>query len=179
MNKQIVLAGDFNLNVQDFENNKKVENFINLMFRYGMIPTINKPTRVAASTATSINHIKTNIIIDTDFKTRISKNCISDHFVVMQAFPTGEKKMCNKLEQHIHWLIFNETLIESFYNEFLGTFTSLYCDCFPRLKVKVKVRNSFQPWITKGIAESSKKKQNLYEKYLELQPSTLSHVYNI
>ena len=98
---------------------------------------------------------------------------------VMQAFQTGEKKMCDKLEQHIHWLIFNETLIESFYNEFLGTFTSLYCDCFPRLKVKVKVRNSFQPWITKGIAESSKKKQNLYEKYLELQPSTLSHVHNI
>ena len=45
MNKHIVLAGDFNLNVLDFENNKKVQNIINLMFRYGMIPTINKPTR--------------------------------------------------------------------------------------------------------------------------------------
>ena len=44
VNKHIVLAGDFNLNVLDFENNEKVENFINLMFHYGMIPTINKPT---------------------------------------------------------------------------------------------------------------------------------------
>ena len=44
VNKHIVLESDFNLNVLDFENNKKVKNFINLMFRYGMIPTINKPT---------------------------------------------------------------------------------------------------------------------------------------
>ena len=57
VNKHIVLAGDFNLNVLDFENNKKVENFINLMFRYGMIPTINKPTRITANTATAIDHI--------------------------------------------------------------------------------------------------------------------------
>ena len=39
VNKHIALAGDFNLNVPDFENNKKVQNFINLMFRYGKIPT--------------------------------------------------------------------------------------------------------------------------------------------
>ena len=31
VNKHVVLAGDFNVNVLDFENNKKVENFINLM----------------------------------------------------------------------------------------------------------------------------------------------------
>ena len=42
VNKDIVLAGEFNLNVLNFEANKKAENFINLMFRYGMIPTINK-----------------------------------------------------------------------------------------------------------------------------------------
>ena len=63
----------------------------------------------------------------------------------MLAFQTGEKKMCNKSEQHIHKRILNETSIESFrlrlqeirwgnlktssdsskgYNEFLDTFTS-------------------------------------------------------
>ena len=92
MNKHIVLASDFNLNVLDFENNKKAENFINLMFRYGMIPTINKPTRVTANTATDIDHILTNVITDTGFKTGISKSCISDHFAIMLAIRTGEKK---------------------------------------------------------------------------------------
>ena len=45
VNEHIVLAGDFYLNVLDFEDNKKLQNFLNLTFRYGMIPTINKPTR--------------------------------------------------------------------------------------------------------------------------------------
>ena len=59
VNKHIVLAGDFNLNVLDFENNKKVENFMNFMFRYVMILITNKPTRVTANTVTAIDHIIT------------------------------------------------------------------------------------------------------------------------
>ena len=62
------------------------------MFRYGMIPTINKSTRVTANTATAIDHIITNVIIDADFKTGILKNCISDHFAIMLTFQIGEKK---------------------------------------------------------------------------------------
>ena len=37
------------------------------MFRYGMIPTINKPTRVTANTAAAIDHIMTNAITDIEF----------------------------------------------------------------------------------------------------------------
>ena len=71
------------------------------MFRYGMIPTINKPTRVTANTATAIDHNITNVIIDTDFRTGILKSCLSDHFTIMLAFQIGEKKMRNKSERHI------------------------------------------------------------------------------
>ena len=53
------------------------------------------------------------------------------------------------------------------YNEFLDTFTCQYDDCFLRVKINAKARNSFKPWITKGITNSSKKKQNLYEKYFK------------
>ena len=31
------------------------------MFRYGVIPTISKPTRVTTNTATAIDHIITNV----------------------------------------------------------------------------------------------------------------------
>ena len=53
------------------------------------------------------------------------------------------------------------------YKELLDTFTSLYDDCFPRMKIKVKAQNSFRSWIVKSIAKSSKKKQKMYEKYLK------------
>ena len=41
-NKNLILAGDFNSNVEDFEQNKKVQNFVNLMFQFGLVPTINR-----------------------------------------------------------------------------------------------------------------------------------------
>ena len=39
----MTLAGDFNINALDYEQNKKVQSFFNLMYQYNMMPTINKP----------------------------------------------------------------------------------------------------------------------------------------
>ena len=55
--KEVLMTGDFNINLLDFENNKKVQSFVNLMFPCGMIPVINKPTRVTRYTATAIDHM--------------------------------------------------------------------------------------------------------------------------
>ena len=49
--KDTILAGGFNINLLDFDPSKKVQHFVNLMFRFGMIPTINKPTCVTRQTA--------------------------------------------------------------------------------------------------------------------------------
>ena len=54
--------------------------------------------QVTANTATAMDHIITNVIIDTDFKIGILKICISDPFPIIPAFQIGEKKMCNKPE---------------------------------------------------------------------------------
>ena len=37
----MILAGDFNINVLEFEQNKKVQNFVNLMFQFSLVSTIN------------------------------------------------------------------------------------------------------------------------------------------
>ena len=82
----MILAGDFNLNVLDFEQNKKVQNFVNLMFQFGLIPTINKPTRVINGTISAIDQIITNSIYNNDFKTGIIMTDISDHFPIIYTF---------------------------------------------------------------------------------------------
>ena len=53
----MVLAGNFNIDVLDFEQNKKVQNFINSMFQFGLVPTINKSIRVTNKTISAIDHI--------------------------------------------------------------------------------------------------------------------------
>ena len=37
--KEVILTGDFNMILLGFDKNKKVQSFVNLMFRFGMIPT--------------------------------------------------------------------------------------------------------------------------------------------
>ena len=61
--KNIIFAGDLNINVLNEESNKKVQHFLSSMFQYNMIPTINKPTRVTRNTATAIDHIITNTVM--------------------------------------------------------------------------------------------------------------------
>ena len=44
--KEVFIMGDFNINLLDFENSKKVQSSVNLMFPCGMVPVINKSTRL-------------------------------------------------------------------------------------------------------------------------------------
>ena len=62
--KEVILIGDFSMNLLDFDKDKRVQSFVNLIFRFGMIPTINKPIRVTRHTATAIGHVFTNTIMN-------------------------------------------------------------------------------------------------------------------
>ena len=63
-NKLFHIAGDFNLNLLGHNTNRKVQRFLNIAYRNGMIPTINRPTRVTQKTTTAIDHILTNSFTD-------------------------------------------------------------------------------------------------------------------
>ena len=76
------ISGDFNLNLLDHDTNRKIQRFLNIVYRNGMILTINKPTRVTRKTTAVIDHILTNSFTDTVFKTAIFKSGISDHFPI-------------------------------------------------------------------------------------------------
>ena len=80
--KNFWLAGDFQINLLYFEQNKKVQNFINLMLQSGLVSTTNKLTRIAKDTISAIDHIITNSIINSEFRTAILTADISDHFPI-------------------------------------------------------------------------------------------------
>ena len=61
--KNIIFAGDLNINILGYEFNKKVQHFLSSMFQYNMTSNINKPTRVTRNTATAMDHIITNTVI--------------------------------------------------------------------------------------------------------------------
>ena len=76
-----------------------------------------------------------------------------------------------KLKQKLRDVTWND--IKTFdsvnpsYNRFLQIFLSLCNECFPKIKIKLKLQKHFRPWITIGIRKSSKRKQRLYEKFFK------------
>ena len=107
----MILAGDFNINVLDFEKNKKVQNFVNLMFQFGLVPTINKPTGVTNKTISAIGHIIADSIYNKDFETGIIKTDIFDHFPVIYAFKLRSSMSSENYQKnrYLHKRIINET----------------------------------------------------------------------
>ena len=53
------------------------------------------------------------------------------------------------------------------YKHFFERFISVYDNFFSKVKVWIKTKSLHNPWIMKGIAKSSKRKQKFYEKYLK------------
>ena len=65
-NKYIYLMGDYNINtLKNIPTNVNTSEFNNLMAEHLVYPMINKPTRVAAHTASIIDNIYTNTMIPT------------------------------------------------------------------------------------------------------------------
>ena len=152
-----------------------------------MMPVINKPTRVTKNTATAIDHIFINSVTTTKFKTGIIKSDISGHFPIFfvadynihikeikerfifrrDVSDISVEKFKYKLRT-VSWdSITNSSDTNKAYDNFIEIFSPLYDKCFPKKKIKLKPQKYNNPWITKGIKKSSKRKQKLYKKFLK------------
>lgn len=159
--------------------------FVEVIFSYGLVPLITKPTRITAHSATLIDNIFTN---NTNV---LSKNGLiisdlSDHFPIYSAIATDHHS--EKGRHHIIVRDINEMRKQDFksklanidwtstkdapdtkamYDSFIEKHTGLFDSCFPFRTIKGKALNSFRkPWITKGLLKSIKKKNKLYKNYI-------------
>ena len=152
LKKEVIMAGDFNMNLLDFERNKKVQHFLNIIFGHSMIPVINKPTRLTKNTA---DHIFVNSVTTTKFKTGIIKSDISNNFPIFFVADYNihiketkerfifrrdlsdisvEKFKC-KLRT-VSWdSITNSSDTNKAYDNLVEIFSSLYDECFPKRKL--------------------------------------------
>ena len=184
--KPLFLVGDLNMNSLDYSINTNVRDFFNLIFQNGIFSLINRPTRVTKSSATIIDHVLTNTIIDSEVQSGIIKTDISDHFAVFALMRTSlvqpnlkktfikrdinedSIKYFKSILNSVDWdLITQTTTPDSSYNIFLDKFIKLYDIAFPERKVEIKQKNLTSPWITQGLKKSSKRKQRLYDKLLK------------
>ena len=166
--KKIFFAGDLNINVLDYESNKKVKHFLSSMFQYNMIPTINRPTRVTRNTATAIDHIITNTVISgIQHRSGIIKTDISNHFPIVFALNTCEKSKPGDKAQFIYKRFYGEeqtdlvkhelsqiewnNIIKTMDNpntaskNFFDIFFKTYGTYFPNVGIKIKAKTNQNP----------------------------------
>ena len=155
-----------------------------MIYQNGMIPAINKPTRIMRKTAKAIDHTLTNSFTDVTIKTGIIK---SDHFPICLFIPSEKVSVENEIV-YIYKRIINNETIESFsqnlyennlndiesirnpndgYSIFLEKFRTMYDKHFPLKEIKLKTKDLKSPSITAGIKKFSKWKQRLYTKSLK------------
>ena len=77
--------GDFNLDLLNYDQHTKTQDFLDALFSYMMIPLITRPTRVTAYSATLIDNIFTNCFSHNILSGNIL-NDFSDHFPIFAFF---------------------------------------------------------------------------------------------
>ena len=181
------MIGDFNLNALKYEEKSLIRDFYDNLFQYGIVPLINKPTRVTSNSATLIDNILTNIFFEASLKKGILRSSISDHFPIFAAINISDRfdiqkniEITKRNYSDLNKKMFNEELeqfdwssleiiddVNLLYDTFLEKLMILYNKHFPIEKKTVKIKDIKTPWFSKGMKKSSKQKQKLYIKYLK------------
>ena len=108
----------------EYASNTPVKNFFNLTFENGIFPVINRPTRVTWASATAIDHILTNTIMDQDLQNGIIKLDISDHFPIFTILYSKIHNQCPKTKLSTRTI--NEVLEEHLKIFFLRRIGKMY-----------------------------------------------------
>ncbi|XP_073235694.1 uncharacterized protein [Porites lutea] len=143
------------------------------MYSRMFFPLITRPTRITSNTATLIDNIFTNNLNNLSVSGLMFCD-ISDHLPIFTLL-LDQNKNLNKTSwlsfrdksgnnvakfkdrlANVHWDELSECKdTDCAYRCFLDKYTTIYNDCFPLKKVKVKNVTLSKPWITKGLLKSS------------------------
>ena len=182
---QCVITGDFNINV--FEKNEKIDDFLSMMECYGLTQLISSPTCITNNSSSLIDHIYSNISSCQTTSGRFFAD-ISDHlptYVVHKdyfqrhnrkpKFHTQDIKfrsyanystqaLHNDLEK-ISWQdVYDCSDVNKAYDSFISTLQNIFDKHAPLKCVKRKRQTIKKPWISSAIANSIKQKYRLYKK---------------
>ena len=195
--KSLFLVGDFNINLLQHNVDAHVDDFLNLLLSFSLLPLITKPTRVTESSATLIDNIFSNL---QPFPlSTIVVSDLSDHFPVYTTIPLGKNPVVTQKNIYVRRNTpeninqFREALLatnwsdvllnqcdESAFDIFMNRFLSLYDANIPVVKCKNNRRKTPRlPWVTNAMLKSINKKNELFYKYRKAGTEALKRKYSV
>ena len=184
--KNLVLLGDFNLNLLEFESDSSVSEFVDTLTSHLILPAISLPTRVTPTSQTLID----NILISPTLNSVRCGNLtvgISDHLPQFLFLDNSVTISSSENKFYRDWKNFDrENFILDFFdfdwtlaidleredpdysfNVFFDKLTSLIDKHVPsKVMSKKQAKTNQKPWITKGIKTSIYFRNKLFNLYL-------------
>ena len=190
-NENIIIAGDFNINLLKLHERQKYAEFLDLMMSHGFLPKITYPTRYARKSASILDqiYVKSKItgLANEASLSGILHSAISDHFA---AFTTLSFKSTDKCPKYVVIHKQDENSLNAFKNAISSANLALKInnnlhedpnntyqiieseiikakeEHLPSKKVKFnKYKHKSKNWITAGILKSIHVRDKLYAKY--------------
>ena len=168
INKLCYLLGDYNINLLNVDTHTSTADFSDVMFSNGFIPLITRPTRVTQSTATLIDNIFTNQLVEVCNASLqgILLTDISDHYPVFYVNDMIKTEIVTAFNVHcwLGWCIFSFWYSNSFYCFFFyRKLIKMHALCFP-LETISKRYNTRKPWPSPILRDAIKIKINCISK---------------
>ena len=180
----LYLMGDFNIDLLKMRC-PDVESYVNTMYSYDLSPMICRPTRVAGSSYSIIDHIWTNdqnVLASGIIRTRITDHYTifvtiskdheeSDNFteITYRQFTERNKSKFASLISEIDWEpLLAMTEVEALYSRFSDVLCDAFKSSFPLIKRKKRLIDVKKPYIDENIRGLIKEKHRilkLYNKY--------------
>ena len=173
-------AGDFNINLANFEFDKIVQQFLDLMGSYSLTPLNNIPTRISKTTASVIDNIFTNA--NNVLMTKVIVMDISDHYMLytkitektINTAPEEDNLVWNFNRQNI--ILFQNKIkqtdfsyinsmeqVKLAYSNLSNKIVNTFEETFRKVSLKGKYKNRL-PWLTVRLRNMIKIKNKLYYK---------------
>ena len=182
-NKQIVIMGDFNINLLNYDSHSETNDFINIMVSNHLLPHILHPTRVTDHSATIIDNIFSNNLELATLSGNILTN-ISDHFPQFLILVNtnidhkecslyqydyskfNEQTFLNEFKNH-SWdhLSTDNSDLNSKFNDFYEKVYTAVIEHAPLKKVnKKQLKLKTKPWVNPYIQKRIKYRDKLLRK---------------
>jgi len=182
------VAGDFNINLLNYETHNDTNCFLNTAFEHHHYPVITRPTRFGDTRSTLIDNIFTNNP-SCDYVAGLFITDLSDHLPIfyiasnklhVNCKTTRQKEIRSVTDasvnsflsklQTVKWDVLNDIgNVNERYNQFIELLESMYNEAFPVKIINItdtKSKRSRKPWITSGLMKSICNKNKLYKKFI-------------
>ena len=180
--KDIIIGTDQNLDFLKIHQHSNTAKFLDMNLSHDLLPSITKPTRITHRSCTLIDNIYVPCNLSKNFKSMILTTDISDHLPCLTILKSKKcfvdpitfeyrnlkKENITKISQELNtidWNIIKNLDVNSGYNLLIQKITQIIDRICPKKVKTISHRQQIrEPWMTKGLRQSSIKCDKQFKK---------------